>query len=188
MRSPALPLPCAPLFQIFQRLPSVLRSCQALLLLSAVVLGSAAFALDAPKGPVVLSITGKVLQANKDGRADFDMAMLEKLPQQSFTTQTPWHSQPVKFTGPLLRDVLAAAGANGSKIVAKALNDYRTEIPFSDAQQHPMIVARLLNDKPMPVREKGPLFIVYPYDSSPTLRAEAYYNRSAWQLRALNVE
>jgi len=145
-------------------------------------------ALDAPKGPVILSISGKVQETNRQGRADFDMAMLEKLPQHSFSTRTPWHSETVQFTGPLLRDVLAAAKAGGDRIVARALNDYRTEIPFGDALKEQVIVARLLNGKPMPVREKGPLFIVYPFDSRPALRAEVYYNRSAWQLRALTIE
>ena len=147
-----------------------------------------AFALDKPTATVVLTISGKVAQANDGQRAVFDMKMLEKLPQKTFTSQTPWYPNPVTFTGPLLRDVLAAAGAKGDKIVAVALNDYKTEIPFDDAQKHDVIVARLMNDKPMPVREKGPLFIIYPFDSKPELKAEAYYNRSPWQLSSLQVQ
>lgn len=146
-------------------------------------------ALDKPSGPVVLTISGKVGQSNAaGGKAVFDMAMLEKLPQHSFLTRTPWHGNPTRFTGPLLRDVLAAAGANGSKLVAIALNDYRTDIPLSDLARHDVIVARLLNDKPMPVRDKGPLFIIYPFDSKPELKSEIYYNRSAWQLHQLLVQ
>ncbi len=143
--------------------------------------------LDKPTGPVVLTIRGSVGQASQGGQAQFDMKMLEKLPQKSFTTQTPWYPQPVSFTGPLLRDVLAAAGAKGTKITAVALNDYKTEIPFDDATRHEVIVARLMNDRPMPIREKGPLFIVYPFDTKAELRTELYYNRSAWQLNALQV-
>ena len=147
-----------------------------------------AMALDKPTGRVALVISGKVANANDGPRAVFDMKMLEALPQQTFTTKTPWYPEPVKFTGPLLRDVLAAAGAKGSKIVAIALNDYKTEIPFDDATRFGVIVARLMNDKPMPVREKGPLFIVYPFDTASELRAEIYYNRSAWQLNALQIQ
>jgi len=83
--------------------------------------GPAAFALDAPKGKVVLSISGKIGPGNAAGRADFDMAMLEALPQHSFATSTPWFKVARKFTGPLLRDVLAAAGAQGNTLVAVAL-------------------------------------------------------------------
>jgi len=154
-----------------------------------VMLGTAtiAQALDKPAGRVVLTIQGDVQSPNQGDRATFDMAMLEKLPQRTFTVQTPWYPTPVTFTGPLLRDILAAAGAKGSKIVAEALNDYKTDIPLNDAMRFDVIVARLMNEKPMPVREKGPLFIVYPFDSSPELRAEIYYNRSAWQLKSLTV-
>ncbi len=143
--------------------------------------------LEKPAGPVVLTLQGGVSKTNQGEKAQFDMKMLEKLPQKSFTTQTPWYPQPVTFTGPLLRDVLAAAGAKGSKITAVALNDYKTEIPFDDATRHDVIVARLMNDRPMPIREKGPLFIVFPFDTKAELRTELYYNRSAWQLSTLQI-
>ncbi|MDP3813608.1 molybdopterin-dependent oxidoreductase [Pseudomonas sp.] len=148
-----------------------------------------ALALDKPAGTPVLSLSGQIDQANTaQQQAVFDMQMLRALPQHSFTTQTPWYPQPVKFTGPLLRDVLAAAGSKGASIVAIALNDYRTEIPVQDTLDHEVIVATLMNDKPMPVREKGPLFIVYPFDSKAGLQAATFYNRSAWQLRALQIK
>ena len=41
---------------------------------------------------------------------------------------------------------------------------------------------------PMSVRDKGPLFIIYPFDESEDLRSERYYSRSAWQLKHLEVE
>ena len=40
----------------------------------------------------------------------------------------------------------------------------------------------------MPVREKGPLFIVYPYDSAPEIRHQKYYSRSAWQVARMVVQ
>jgi hypothetical protein len=49
-------------------------------------------------------------------------------------------------------------------------------------------VARLINDQPIPVREKGPLFVVYPFDKSAELRTSKFYERSIWQLKALEVK
>ena len=115
------------------------------------------------------------------------MLMLAALPQTSFTTRTPWYAQPRRFTGPLLRDVLAAAGAKGTLIRLTALNDYRVDMPFADAQRHDVIVARLLDAKPMAVRDKGPLFVIYPFDAHAELRGAVYYSRSAWQLRKIDV-
>ena len=147
----------------------------------------AVLALESPRGTVVLTVSGRVALPNDGPRAVFDMAMLEQMPQSSFTTKTPWYAQPRKFTGPLLRDVLAAAGAQGTTLRALALTDYRVDIPFADAQLHDMLLARLLDDRPMPVRDKGPLFIIYPFDSKPELRNAVYYSRSAWQLKAVEV-
>lgn len=147
-----------------------------------------ALALDPPKGKVILTLSGKVGTPNRGALAVFDMEMLAALPQHSFSTMTPWYKEPKKFTGPLLRDVLAAAGAGGKLITAVALNDYKAELPFEDSQKYPVLLARLLDDQPMSVRQKGPLFIVYPFDTAAELRSERYYNRSAWQLKALEIE
>lgn len=146
-----------------------------------------AWALPAPAGKVLLTLSGKVRQTNAGGAAAFDMALLAGLPQREFSTGTPWFSGLRRFSGPLLRDVLTAAGAHGQTLRATALNDYVTEIPSTDADQYPVIVARLLDGQPMTVRDKGPLWIVYPYDSAVELRSERYYNRSAWQLKAIEV-
>lgn len=150
-------------------------------------LGTAARALEKPAGPVVLTLSGRVRSPNNGAAAEFDMAMLERLPQTSFTTRTPWYAQARKFTGPLLRDVLAAAGAQGTTLRAVALNDYWVELPVVDTAQYDVIVARLLDDKPMAVRDKGPLFIIYPFDAHPDLRNPVHYGRSAWQLRTIEV-
>ena len=73
-------------------------------------------ALQPPTGKVGLTITGKLAEKNSPRGAEFDMAMLEALPQKTFTTSTPWDRLPVKFSGPLLRDVLAAAKAQGTAL------------------------------------------------------------------------
>jgi hypothetical protein len=145
-------------------------------------------ALAAPKGKVVLTISGKIGESNSPQGAQFDMAMIEKLPQQKFTTLTPWEKEPVQFTGPLLRDVLAAVKAQGTVIKAMALNDYQSSIPVEDAMKFDMVMATKMNGKPIPVKTKGPLFIVYPFDSKPELRSAVYYERSPWQLKSLTLE
>lgn len=147
-----------------------------------------AHALERPGGPVVLTVSGRVGQPNAGSRAEFDMAMLEQLPQRSFVTHTPWYATPRKFTGPLLRDVMAACGASGSNLRAVALNDYHVDLPFDDARRFDVLLARLLDDKPMAVRDKGPLFIIYPFDASAELRNTVYYSRSAWQLKSIEVQ
>lgn len=147
-----------------------------------------ALALDAPKERPVLTVSGKIGVKNVGETARFDMKMIESLPQHSFTTTTPWFDKPVKFTGPLLSDVLAAVKASGTTVNAVAINDYKISIPLTDITKFQVIMARQINDKDIPVREKGPLFVVYPFDSDAALRTSTYYERSIWQLKALEVQ
>lgn len=147
-----------------------------------------AAALEPATGKVILTVSGKIGEKNAGNTAVFDLAMLQKLPQQTFTTKTPWDKQAVKFTGPYLRDVLAAVKAHGSTLRASALNDYTTTIPLNDATRFDMVLAHKMNDKAIPIRAKGPLFIVYPFDTQPELQTTTYYERSAWQLKSIDVE
>jgi hypothetical protein len=148
----------------------------------------AARAIERPKGKVILTVTGRIGLRNSEAGAEFDMDMLAAMPQHTFSTKTPWYPQARKFTGPLLRDVLVSVDAQGRSLKAVAINDYKVDLPVEDTTRFPVVLARLLDDKPMPVREKGPLFIIYPFDSDETLRTERYYSRSAWQLKTLVVE
>jgi len=154
-------------------------------LLAAAAAPGAALAAD---DAVVLSISGHVGKPNAGARRDFTMAELAALPQQTFSVHTPWYKEPRSFSGPLLRDVLAAAGASGTELTAIALNDYKVSLPFEDVQRWRVLLATARDGQPMSVREKGPLFIVYPYDDSPELRSATYYARSAWQLRHIEVK
>lgn len=147
-----------------------------------------AMALELPKDRVVLTVSGQLGVTNRAQTAVWDMAMLEALPQTRFTTTTPWDNGPVTFSGPLLRDVLATVQARGTTLRATALNDYRITIPASDAAAFDVIIATRMNDQPMSVRTKGPLFIVYPFDSRPELKSTTYFERSIWQLRSLEIE
>jgi hypothetical protein len=146
------------------------------------------WALDNPSGKVLLTISGELQQRNSAEGAAFDQAMLEKLPRHSFSTKTPWYPEPHKFTGVLLRDLLAAVGAHGKTIKAIALNDYRVDIPVDEAKRHDLMLAYLLDDKPVPIREKGPLMLMYPFDSQPELRSALNYSRAVWQLKALDLK
>ena len=79
-------------------------------------------------------------------------------------------------------------GAKGQRVVAIALNDYSTEIPIEDFAKYGAILALKRDGEYMPVKDKGPLFIIYPYDSKPELKADQYYARSAWQVKSFKVE
>jgi len=120
--------------------------------------------------------------------ASLPAEFFKQLPQHSFVTKTPWYKKPVQFTGPLLRDVLAAVKVKGRVIHAVALDDYQVSIPFSDAEKFDVILAHTMDGENLTPKNKGPLFVVYPYDSKPELQTVRFYERSIWQLKALRLE
>jgi hypothetical protein len=44
-----------------------------------------------------------------------------------------------------------------------------------------------MDDRPMSVREKGPLWVIYPFDDVPEYQNETIYSRSIWQLDRIEV-
>ena len=80
---------------------------------------------------------------------------------------------------------MAADGATTLRAIA--LNDYRVEIPPDDARRFDVVVAHLFNGKPMSVREKGPLFVIYPFDEQPQLKTSTYFSRCIWQLKQIEI-
>lgn len=147
----------------------------------------AAASLATPQDAPILTISGRISVRNDGDAARFDRPMLESLGTRGFTTSTPWYKGTTRFDGVPMRTLLRAVGASGERIVALALNDYSTEIPATDFEQYEVLLALKRDGEYMPVRDKGPLFIVYPFDSAPELQAQKFYNRSAWQLAQLVV-
>lgn len=146
-----------------------------------------AAALPAPTGKVILTISGKIAVTNAADTAQFDREMLEGLGLTGFSTTTPWYDGAVKFEGVSLDGLMRTVGAAGDMLSVKALNDYTTEIPIADFARYHTILALKRNGDYMPVKDKGPLFVVYPYDSEPELKHQRFYSRSAWQVARMTV-
>ncbi len=143
--------------------------------------------LPVPTGKPILVITGDITVHNEGDKAVFDRAMLKSLGVTSFRTRTPWYDSPVQFQGVLMRRLFDVVGAKGKTVIVTALNDYTTEIPTSDFTRFDVLLAFKRNGAYMPVSDKGPLFIVYPYDTDPALQRQTYYSRSAWQVAEMQV-
>lgn len=144
--------------------------------------------LAKPTGKVLLTMSGNIENKNADGKAVFDLASLEKLGTVTFQTTTPWYNGRTTFTGISLQKLMDYVGAKGSVVKVTALNDYTTIIPLSDFKKYNVILAVKVNGEYMRIRDKGPLFIVYPYDSIPELNNQVYYSRSAWQVSRMSIE
>ncbi|MES0882057.1 molybdopterin-dependent oxidoreductase [Roseibium sp. SCP14] len=148
-----------------------------------VFINTTVFAQDLEKQ--VLTVSGGTAAGDP---VQLSIQDLEALPQIEYVTATPWHDGRVTFKGTLLSDLMDHLGAKGENAEIIALNDYRAVLPVSDFAEHAPILAYQLNGKYMRIRDKGPLFVIYPFDDKPELKTEVHYSRSVWQVRSIVVE
>lgn len=158
-------------------------------LASALALGLPAHATDlaAPTGEVILTVDGAIAATNTNDRAEFDMDMLLAMPAAGFETTTTWTDGSHRFDGVPLKALLDSLGAEGATITATALNNYAVEIPYDALKDDAPIIAYHIDGETFSRRDKGPLWIVFPYDRSPEYQTELVYGWSIWQLSSLTV-
>ena len=119
----------------------------------------------------------------------FSDADLAEMPAVTFETSTIWTEGIQEFSGPSLAGVLEAAGMSDSvrEIQLTALNDYAVRMDMAQVESAAPIVANRINGAPFSVREKGPLWVVFPYDSAPRYRAESIFAVCVLQLRHIEA-
>lgn len=112
---------------------------------------------------------------------------LEAMDPQTLTTTTVWTEGAITFRGVPLAAILEAAGADGSEVRAEALNDYYVDFAVDDALAWGALVAFEADGARMPVRDKGPYWIVYPWSERPELDIGEVRMTSVWQLTEIEV-
>ncbi len=118
----------------------------------------------APKGEVVLTITGDIGRVNKGRKLELDLASLERMRQVRLEAAEPFLKRRVTFEGVLLADLLAVAGVpdSASKVSLTALDDYKVDFSLADVRSSQMLLATKADGKHMPVEHSGPIRIVFP--------------------------
>lgn len=139
----------------------------------------------------VLTITGEIANSNRPDKKTyvFSMKALRQLPRTVVHTKTKWTGEG-DFSGPAIRDILAAAGAKpGAKEVAvQTVDNYVVAIPMADFQKWNVILAHSINGKNLPA-DKAPLWVIYPFDQHPAeLNNNDTLSKSAWAVKGLSVQ
>ncbi|MEC9482245.1 MAG: molybdopterin-dependent oxidoreductase [Halomonas sp.] len=165
----------------------MLRLCLPLILLL-MAFPAVAGTLPMPEGPVILEVSGDIANTNVGDEAHFDYAMLSDLGMHEVVTHTPWTQGVSRFEGPLARDLLDAVGAQGDDLTVTGLDGYVAEVPASDFRKHDVILALKRDGERIPIRERGPIFVLYPFDQKPELVTERIRFRSLWQVASILVE
>lgn len=143
--------------------------------------------LEAPTGEVILEVCGNIAVHNQGDCAVFDVETLKAIGHVHLETSTIWTEGVQRFDGVRLKDLLQRVGAQGKSVWASAANDYGADIPVTDATEDGPILAYMLNNEEMSLRDMGPLWVIYPYDHDSKFRSDLIYSRSVWQLVSMEV-
>jgi hypothetical protein len=152
-------------------------------LLVTLMVGSFAQSSNSSNAEIILTVSGKGL----DAPIYFDSNDIAKMANAEFATTTIWTEGIQEFKGVSLKDLLDELGISDGGLRASAINDYSVYIPVSDAVKGGPIIAYSLNGKAMSIRDKGPLWLVYPYDLKQEYASEVIYSRSIWQLDRIEI-
>lgn len=163
----------------------------ALRLLLLLALAGGAQAANAPKSdPVLLTIDGNISKFNRGSGKTFTITASEmaRLSTHSIVTATDWTPRGA-FRGPLLRDLLAKVGAQGSKAKFYGEDDYNVTIPLADFGKYDVILAYYWNGKPMTLENYGPLWVMYPIETMPAAeKSGVFLSKLIWQVNRIEVK
>ena len=180
------------------------------ILMLAAVIGAAGLATpsvaqSAPDGPILLTVTGSVsnptrgeYDPDKDkffgfnevefaNAAQFDFEALKALDMVKVKADFPKGRQIHEFEGPLLADVLKAAGAAGDTVTIQALDGYAVEIPLKEAIDAGAVVALKRDGTSFGIGDFGPTQIVFPRAERADL-AEMPDDNWVWSIFHIKVE
>lgn len=134
-------------------------------------------------GPVLLTVTGAIGAGNRgalDPALDqmmakqklqfnrahtFDFASLGALPQTTIRPTLEYDGKQHMLSGPLLSEVMKAAGASAaSEVLLRAVDGYAVQVPLAELRKYRFIVATHLDGKAIPLGGLGPLWAVYEAD------------------------
>ena len=141
----------------------------------------------APADGAILTVGGAIGCTNDGDEAVFDLEGLEQVGHSEIQTSTIWTEGEQVFEGVRLDTLLEAVCAEGNGLRATALNEYQVDIPLDAMIREGALIAYRLNGAEMTLRDRGPVWIVFPWDQEPAYQTEDYYNRSVWQLERLDV-
>jgi hypothetical protein len=134
--------------------------------------------MEAPKEMVLLTVAGEINVTNRGGfdpekdsifsrlnisfeRAfAFDRPMLSRLKQGRVTAVTAELGKAAVFTGPLLKDVLAAVGAARAKVSFVAVNNYEGYLEPQDIETSDWILALEADGAPFGLGQQGPIWLI----------------------------
>ncbi|OEF05356.1 hypothetical protein [Vibrio genomosp. F10] len=109
----------------------------------------------------------------------------QDIPVSSFSTKLPWFKQPKSYSGMRVIDLIDYLNKDSESIHSVsfiALNDYAANSNIDDILKYDPIIAYMMDEKKMKVRNKGPYWLVFNVDKYPEIANDVFYNQMVWQI------
>ncbi len=108
---------------------------------------------------------------------------LEALPQTEFSTTTPWTKGTHTYQGPKLSLLTDKLPQPLQSIRIFAINGYAYDITDAELKTYPYILALKQDGRNLTVRNKGPLWVLLPFDQNTGYATnQKLLNQSVWQV------
>ncbi|MFG1397330.1 putative pterin-binding protein [Roseixanthobacter pseudopolyaromaticivorans] len=150
-----------------------------------VLLLCALVGLDDASAAQTLSLSWRTSGGSLVAERQVAVAELEAFPPFHIDTTTPWTRGRQAFDGPSLLDLSRLFPGEIKEARVEALNDYSAAIPAEDMTYSGPILATRRNKLSMPVRDKGPFWIIYPMDAEPRFNSATFRERMVWQVKSI---
>ena len=103
------------------------------------------------------------------------------------STSTEWTDGVQTFRGVAFDLLFDTYGLNAETVRVSALNDYSVMVPANVLREDGAILAYHLNGGEMSVREKGPFWVIFPYDADEQFQTDTYWAYSVWQVKSVDA-
>jgi hypothetical protein len=146
-------------------------------------------AIPAPRGDVILTVTGVVGTTNQGNKILMDLATIESVGLVEYEVVDPFENRKKLFRGVLMRELLNLwqVDAAATTLDMVALNDYHVEVPIAIMREKPLLFALQADGAYMRPDYRGPAMLVFPYGYYKFQRplSDAYW---IWQIKAVKVK
>ena len=145
-------------------------------------------AVPPPEAEPVVTFSGNISVTNMEATLSLDLPTLEHLTVVEYQVSDPWERKQITYRGVLLAELLALAGASetAQSIVVTAWDDYTAEIPLSEIEAWPIMLATHADGEMLTLETNGPTRIIFPYDSYNNLTSAR--NMSVWNVAVIEVK
>lgn len=144
----------------------------------------------AVKESVVLTVYGDIkINGHSYNQLDFTLSELQALTQTDITTAHPWSAERRRYRGVDMNTLFDSLFSE-QKVLSlqlEALNDFSIAVNWDQISSYTPILAWQENKRIMSRRNKGPLWLMLPFDQVSKVQQADFLHFMVWQLRGIHV-